>query len=173
VSYDDTQRPCCSCCAAVDPSSGCALSSRIYFAALTASTDLSRQERDSRRAEAALLGKSVEEIEAIQGWYDSYPGSPMSQGRVQFNMWKVRVNPNDPSDLRERFMNDTTDHSGRWDWVALKREIAEVGVRNSLLLAPMPTASTSQILGNNEWSVVVQEKGPGGGRGSRADVAVL
>jgi ribonucleoside-diphosphate reductase alpha chain len=66
--------------------------------------------------------------------YDSYPGSPLSQGRLQFDLWD----------------GETTTHSGRYDWAALKTQIAQHGVRNSLLVAPMPTASTSQILGFTE-----------------------
>ncbi len=66
-----------------------------------------------------------------QGHYQTYPGSPASEGRLQFDMWGVS-----PSE--------------RWDWTALKADLAEHGMRNSLLVAPMPTASTSQILGNNE-----------------------
>lgn len=66
------------------------------------------------------------------GAYKTYKGSPVSKGIFQFDMWGV------------------TPDSGRWDWEALKREVKKNGVRNSLLLAPMPTASTSQILGNNE-----------------------
>lgn len=65
------------------------------------------------------------------GAYSSYEGSPVSQGILQYDMWGVT-----PSD--------------RWDWADLKKKIKKHGVRNSLLLAPMPTASTSQILGNNE-----------------------
>jgi len=65
------------------------------------------------------------------GPYESYEGSPISKGIFQFNMWGV--NP-----------------SARWEWDILREEIKKYGVRNSLLLAPMPTASTSQILGNNE-----------------------
>ena len=65
------------------------------------------------------------------GPYESYHSSPVSQGILQYDMWGVK-----PSD--------------RWDWDGLKAEIAKYGIRNSLLLAPMPTASTSQILGNNE-----------------------
>lgn len=65
------------------------------------------------------------------GPYSSYEGSPVSKGELQYDMWNVT-----PSDL--------------WDWASLKAEIAKHGVRNSLLMAPMPTASTSQILGNNE-----------------------
>jgi len=81
----------------------------IYFAAMTASKDLAK----------------------LQGAYESYPGSPVSKGIFQYDMWNVT-----PTD--------------RWDWAALKEEVKQYGVRNSLLLAPMPTASTSQIFGNNE-----------------------
>ncbi|MEO6132408.1 MAG: ribonucleoside-diphosphate reductase subunit alpha, partial [Saprospiraceae bacterium] len=81
----------------------------IYFAALTESNAIA--ERD--------------------GTYQSFQGSPASQGILQYDMWGA-----EPSD--------------RWDWTALKAMIAKNGLRNSLLVAPMPTASTSQILGNNE-----------------------
>ena len=81
----------------------------IYFAALTASKDLAK----------------------VDGAYESYPGSPISKGIFQQDMWNVTP-------------------STRWEWDVLKEEIMKYGVRNSLLLAPMPTASTSQILGNNE-----------------------
>ena len=81
----------------------------IYFAAMTESNLMAKEE----------------------GTYQSYAGSPVSEGKFQFDLWNVT-----PSD--------------RWDWSSLKGEVAENGVRNSLLLAPMPTASTSQILGNNE-----------------------
>ncbi len=84
----------------------------IYFASLKASADEAKE----------------------HGHYESYPGSPISQGKFQFSLWGV----------------DEKQLSGRWDWDALRKEIKECGVRNSLLLAPMPTASTSQILGNNE-----------------------
>lgn len=66
------------------------------------------------------------------GPYSTYQGSPVSKGIFQFDMWGV------------------TPDSGRWNWEELKRQVKKNGVRNSLLLAPMPTASTSQILGNNE-----------------------
>jgi ribonucleoside-diphosphate reductase alpha chain len=82
----------------------------IYFAALTASKDLARKE----------------------GTYESYAGSPISQGLLQFDLWGV------------------SPASGRWNWDGLRKEIQQYGVRNALLVAPMPTASTSQILGNNE-----------------------
>ena len=81
----------------------------IYHAALTASCELAK----------------------VEGPYETYKGSPVSQGILQYDMWNVT-----PTDL--------------WDWDSLKADIAKHGVRNSLLVAPMPTASTSQILGNNE-----------------------
>ena len=68
----------------------------------------------------------------LNGPYETFAGSPVSKGIFQFDMWGV------------------TPSSGRWDWDALKKEVKQHGVRNSLLVAPMPTASTSQILGNNE-----------------------
>jgi ribonucleoside-diphosphate reductase alpha chain len=67
-----------------------------------------------------------------EGPYSTFEGSPASQGQLQFDLWGMN------------------EHSGRWDWDSLKAEIIDKGMRNSLLLAPMPTASTSQILGNNE-----------------------
>eukprot|EP00618_Florenciella_parvula_P012540 CAMPEP_0119479490 /NCGR_PEP_ID=MMETSP1344-20130328/8730_1 /TAXON_ID=236787 /ORGANISM="Florenciella parvula, Strain CCMP2471" /LENGTH=803 /DNA_ID=CAMNT_0007513725 /DNA_START=30 /DNA_END=2441 /DNA_ORIENTATION=+ len=71
------------------------------------------------------------ESAAVDGAYQSYEGSPASKGQLQYDLWNVT-----PSD--------------RWDWAALKAKLATHGMRNSLLLAPMPTASTAQILGNNE-----------------------
>ncbi|KAL7298104.1 hypothetical protein TKK_0009109 [Trichogramma kaykai] len=71
------------------------------------------------------------EIAKEKGPYSTYEGSPVSKGILQYDMWNVT-----PTNL--------------WDWAALKAKIAQHGVRNSLLLAPMPTASTAQILGNNE-----------------------
>ena len=67
-----------------------------------------------------------------EGPYSTFEGSPASQGILQFDLWGMN------------------EHSGRWDWDSLKAEIMDKGMRNSLLVAPMPTASTSQILGNNE-----------------------
>lgn len=67
----------------------------------------------------------------VDGPYETYEGSPASQGILQYDMWNVQPGP-------------------RWDWAGLKAKIAQHGLRNSLLLAPMPTASTAQILGNNE-----------------------
>ncbi|MEJ6734283.1 MAG: ribonucleoside-diphosphate reductase subunit alpha [Flavobacteriales bacterium] len=84
----------------------------IYFASLTSSCEIAKEE----------------------GAYQSYEGSPISQGIFQFNMWGAKEE----------------ELSGRWAWDELRSMIKDHGVRNSLLLAPMPTASTSQILGNNE-----------------------
>eukprot|EP00928_Gymnodinium_smaydae_P036862 TRINITY_DN256_c0_g4_i2.p1 TRINITY_DN256_c0_g4~~TRINITY_DN256_c0_g4_i2.p1 ORF type:complete len:416 (-),score=109.32 TRINITY_DN256_c0_g4_i2:216-1382(-) len=72
------------------------------------------------------------ELAEIEGSYETYEGSPASKGQLQFDLW------------------NRTPKSGRWDWAALKEKIAKHGLRNSLLVAPMPTASTAQILGNNE-----------------------
>lgn len=81
----------------------------IYFAAMTASKDLSK----------------------VEGPYETFAGSPASKGIFQFDAWG-------------------TEPTLRWDWYSLKAEVMKHGIRNSLLVAPMPTASTSQILGNNE-----------------------
>lgn len=72
------------------------------------------------------------ELASEQGPYQTFIGSPMSKGQFQFDLWGVK-----PS-------------SGRWDWDGLREKVLKSGVRNSLMVAPMPTASTSQILGNNE-----------------------
>lgn len=71
------------------------------------------------------------ELAKLHGTYESYAGCPVSKGILQFDMWNVT-----PSE--------------KWDWATLREEIKQYGIRNSLLLAPMPTASTAQILGNNE-----------------------
>ncbi|MEC9281397.1 MAG: ribonucleoside-diphosphate reductase subunit alpha [Bdellovibrionota bacterium] len=93
--------------------------------------------------EAKLLNKQIfetiyfasveasSEMAAIDGAYETYEGSPASKGQLQFDMWGVT-----PTDL--------------WDWKELKKKVKKNGLRNSLLVAPMPTASTAQILGNNE-----------------------
>jgi len=81
---------------------------------------------------AALVASKDEAI--ADGPYETFPGSPISEGKFQHNLWGV----------------DENTLSGRWNWEELRKEVMEKGVRNSLLLAPMPTASTSQILGNNE-----------------------
>ncbi|QQX77797.1 MULTISPECIES: ribonucleoside-diphosphate reductase subunit alpha [Aequorivita] len=81
----------------------------------------------------AAVTASMEEAKA-DGPYESYKGSPISEGLFQHNLWGI---------------NDE-ELSGRWDWGKLRKDVKKHGVRNSLLVAPMPTASTSQILGNNE-----------------------
>merc|ERR1712176_352182 len=72
------------------------------------------------------------ELAARDGPYETFATSPASQGKLQFDLWNC------------------TPQSGRWDWATLKARIVKHGMRNSLLVAPMPTASTAQILGNNE-----------------------
>ncbi|MCC5922589.1 MAG: ribonucleoside-diphosphate reductase subunit alpha [Crocinitomicaceae bacterium] len=81
----------------------------IYFAAMTASKDLAK----------------------LEGAYETFKGSPLSEGKFQFDLWNVKP-------------------TNRWEWDILREEVQQYGVRNSLLVAPMPTASTAQILGNNE-----------------------
>jgi ribonucleoside-diphosphate reductase alpha chain len=74
------------------------------------------------------------EMAKEEGPYSTYEGSPISKGEFQHNLWGLK----------------DEELSGRWDWAGLRKEVLKNGVRNSLLVAPMPTASTSQILGNNE-----------------------
>ena len=81
----------------------------------------------------AALTASLEEAKK-DGPYETYKGSPISKGEFQHNLWGIK----------------DEELSGRWDWAQLRKDIKKHGVRNSLLVAPMPTASTSQILGNNE-----------------------
>jgi ribonucleoside-diphosphate reductase alpha subunit len=92
----------------------------IYYAALKASMTLA----------------------ARHGPYETFPGSPASQGILQFDMWGVDPTADTYPEPKYR--------THKYDWAALKSKIQKHGLRNSLLLAPMPTASTSQILGNNE-----------------------
>jgi ribonucleoside-diphosphate reductase alpha chain len=75
------------------------------------------------------------EIAEKEGTYSTYIGSPMSKGQFQYDLWNV---------------TPMTEKDGTLDWISLKEKVAKYGVRNSLLVAPMPTASTSQILGFNE-----------------------
>lgn len=84
----------------------------LYFAAITASMEEAKED----------------------GPYESYKGSPISNGEFQYNLWGIK----------------DEELSGLWDWAKLRKQVLKHGVRNSLLVAPMPTASTSQILGNNE-----------------------
>ena len=81
----------------------------------------------------AAMTASMEESKK-DGPYETYKGSPVSKGEFQHNMWGIK----------------DEELSGRWKWGELKKQVKKHGVRNSLLVAPMPTASTSQILGNNE-----------------------
>jgi len=81
----------------------------------------------------AAVTASMEEAKA-DGPYQSYEGSPISKGNFQHNLWNIKDD----------------ELSGNWDWEKLRKQVLKNGVRNSLLVAPMPTASTSQILGNNE-----------------------
>ena len=94
----------------------------IYFAAL--------EESMLRTIDVGLYKNSVHDID---GEYPSYHGSPMSEGKFQFDLW-----------------NQSPTYTSYLDWDKLRKSVNEVGIRNSLLVAPMPTASTSQILGNNE-----------------------
>lgn len=81
----------------------------------------------------AAVTSSMEMAKAKEP-YSTFKGSPMSEGEFQFNMWGIK----------------DEELSGNWDWAKLRKQVMKHGVRNSLLVAPMPTASTSQILGNNE-----------------------
>lgn len=74
------------------------------------------------------------ELAIAEGPYSTFEGSPISKGEFQYNLWGLK----------------DEDLSGRWNWAELREKVMKHGVRNSLLMAPMPTASTSQILGNNE-----------------------
>ena len=114
----------------------------IYYGALSASMEIAKRDgpyetysvsfRRWRRVALSDAGQpslrtvSDSSCAALQG-------SPVSQGILQYDMWGV------------------TPSSGLWDWAELKREIAAHGVRNSLLVAPMPTASTSQVRGTRTW----------------------
>jgi ribonucleoside-diphosphate reductase alpha chain len=102
----------------------------MYFAALTASKDIAKSVRKE------LIEKSDKsvELESTAGAYETFKNSPASKGILQFDMWESSEN----------------ELSGRWDWDKLKKDIIKYGIRNSLLMCSMPTASTSQILGNNE-----------------------
>ncbi len=82
----------------------------------------------------AAVTSSMEIAKAKKEPYSTFKGSPMSEGEFQFNMWGIK----------------DEELSGNWDWGKLRKNVMKYGVRNSLLVAPMPTASTSQILGNNE-----------------------
>ena len=108
----------------------------IYFSSLEASMEISK-----KRHEAIINNDSTYEVHLndyertltkYKGAYSSFEGSPVSKGILQFDMWNTKPT------------------SGLWDWDGLRTQISEWGIRNSLLLAPMPTASTAQIMGFNE-----------------------
>ena len=107
----------------------------MYHASLEKSNEMAIDKYNSLH-ECANRGPYVYEPTVVpqkySGAYHSFQGSPASEGILQFDMWKTEPTP------------------GRYDWEKLKSSIIEYGMRNSLLLAPMPTASTSQILGFNE-----------------------
>ena len=116
----------------------------IYHAAVERSMEISKErcdlietaKKEGRYCEngvLSLLNKYEHhlELKSFCGAYSTFEGSPISQGMFQFDMWNVSP-------------------SNRYDWDKLRTEIKQFGIRNSLLVAPMPTASTAQILGNNE-----------------------
>lgn len=118
----------------------------IYHGAMTASMLISKRRADLREELSAHdtteerkavilkhLNMTPEEeaLESFKGAYVTFVGSPLHKGQFQFDLWGVQP-------------------EGKWDWNTLREDIMKYGVRNSLLLAPMPTASTSQILGNTE-----------------------
>ena len=125
----------------------------IYFAALESSMELSKKRELLMKEYKQLLANKIPENDgrfrelereldpleeelnrdSFLGSYSTYIGSPVSQGILQFDMWGV-----------------TESEHMKTKWTKLRKDISKYGVRNSLLLAPMPTASTSQILGNNE-----------------------
>jgi len=124
----------------------------IYHGAATASMALAKEreellaeleQHDTHAKRKTAIRKKLHLTEAEKkldkwrGAYETFAGSPASQGKFQFDLWAEH----DSAVIR---------HSGRWDWETLRKDIMKHGMRNSLLLAPMPTASTSQILGFNE-----------------------
>ena len=102
---------------------------------MTASVAIARKRSEMIDAGIKLEDQTEEEaaLTVYKGAYTTFVGSPLSEGKFQFDLW-----------------GKPAAGSGRWDWEALRTEVMKYGARNSLLLAPMPTASTSQILGFNE-----------------------
>ena len=124
----------------------------IYHGAASASMSISKEreellaelenpETHTKRKTAIRkklhLTDTEKKLDKWRGAYEAFAGSPASLGKFQFDLWAEA----DAGDVK---------HSGRWDWDTLRKDIMKHGMRNSLLLAPMPTASTSQILGFNE-----------------------
>lgn len=103
----------------------------MYHAALQASMELSRKREQLYFTNPELFNEYEQDLQTHKGAYSTFVGSPASRGILQFDMWNVQ-----PSD--------------RYDWASLKSDIIKHGIRNSLLIAPMPTASTSQIMGFTE-----------------------
>ena len=106
------------------------ISETMYYSALKASNDLAKNAYKQLKAEQPEGAN----LETTAGAYSSFKGSPLSEGKFQFNLW----------DMDESRLNP------RHDWEGLRKSIVKYGVKNSLSIAIMPTASTSQILGNNE-----------------------
>jgi ribonucleoside-diphosphate reductase alpha chain len=105
----------------------------IYFASMTASKDMAKKQYKGEVKRLKEIDSNLV-VNKTFGAYSSFNGSPLSKGIFQFDMWGVK----------------SDELSGRWDWDSLRKEVTTYGATNSLLLAPMPTASTAQILGNNE-----------------------
>jgi ribonucleoside-diphosphate reductase alpha subunit len=103
----------------------------IYYASLEASMELSKDRALDENVESLMNEYEKSALKEFKGAYSSYEGSPVSKGVLQYDMWNKK-----PSDM--------------WDWAKLKEDIKLYGIRNSLLVAPMPTASTAQIMGFTE-----------------------
>jgi ribonucleotide reductase alpha subunit len=103
----------------------------LYYGSLESSMELSRDRMNHQDINNMMNEHEILNLKTFKGSYSSYEGSPVSKGILQYDMWNVI-----PSDL--------------WNWSILKKEIQKYGIRNSLLLAPMPTASTAQIMGYTE-----------------------
>lgn len=103
----------------------------IYYGSLESSMEISKSRMLSADITDNMNEYELKNLKTYKGAYSTYEGSPVSQGVLQYDMWNVKP-------------------SNRWDWDLLKREIKQYGIRNSLLVAPMPTASTAQIMGFTE-----------------------
>jgi len=103
----------------------------IYYAALEASMELSKERAMNPNIDEIMTDYEKANLKECKGAYGSFEGSPASKGILQFDMWNIK-----PDYL--------------WDWTSLKKDIKKYGIRNSLLVAPMPTASTAQIMGFTE-----------------------